>query len=118
MHIIDLLKVVFNPLWWTRNYPTSRALSDFITTELDSGATPKTIDKYTMCLSGVVLWRASFPYAYGYACGHAYGSTADRRLPSRAVAIRLRRAELAACPDDSEAVLRAALARARGEQQC
>jgi hypothetical protein len=87
----DWLIAIFSPTYWTRIYPTSKALSDFIEARLDSGELPVIRNLHEMELGGVMLWRANHPYGYGTTTG---GLPSDKRLPRRAVARRLRTAEV------------------------
>lgn len=106
------LKAILKPNYWFRNYGTSKDLSDFIHASLDAGGHVEIISSFKMSLSGLVLWRESYPYAYGYIT--ELGT--PKLLPSRGAALRLREAECLADPAlNPERAIRRSIANARGE---
>lgn len=65
MNIIGLLRILFTPACWIRNYPTSKKLTKFINDSLDAGHIPVVESRYTHKLNGKIIWTGNYPYAYG-----------------------------------------------------
>lgn len=92
-----ILKVLLNPSWWLRNYPTSRTIDKVYRYLLDHKAEVKVIEQspYSLDLSfrgrQYQIWWANFPYAYLSETmvtekdGHI--TKCSRVLPSRATAM-------------------------------
>lgn len=87
--LIDVLEIVANPGIWSRTSRTSETLTRYIEDKLDAGEQPVLVSDHTMSLGDLTLWRDNYPYAYG----SIWGPKRVDVLPSRATALRLRRAE-------------------------
>lgn len=96
---------IFDPRYWMRNEKTSKSLTDFINNQLDNGVVPVIVNEFEMTLSGVNIWRANFPYAYG----NIYSRGVAPLLPSRSTVVRLRKAEIAAEGSGNEDKIKAAV---------
>lgn len=91
------LKVLLNPSWWLRNYPTSRTIDKVYRYLLDHKDEVKVIEQspYSLDLSfrgrRYKIWRANFPYAYlsetAVTGKDGYITECSRVLPSRATAM-------------------------------
>lgn len=58
-----MLRILCTPSCWTRNHPTSRALSRFINERLDAGQAPERVGRYYAILDGLQFWVENHPYA-------------------------------------------------------
>ncbi len=79
-------KILITPSCWIRNYAYNEYLDKFILEAIKNGKVTKSDDPYYCVVSGVKLWTANYPYAYGSPVSDNVGNS---RLPSRTTVFKL-----------------------------
>lgn len=63
--MLDLIKHLFEPSMWLRNYPYSRAHDDAIRKIIRDDLVVRVDHYHAYLQNGVSIWIGNYPYAYG-----------------------------------------------------
>lgn len=86
VRVSDIIGVIFDPRFWTRNYEVCHIWSDWLDNAMDEKSIVERRSRCLVKIKNQIIWVENWPYAYG-----SGDTTFDFGLPRRKTAIRLRR---------------------------